>query len=207
MVTDLAKKNYTNIEFHNTTSWDSFRSRPSNLQIRVDELNIPKLCYIQQMPQYPKCNFYTYGKYFIFILLNDRLGLKILHNKIDIHTENREKESLEKVIKIQKLLYKENITFNCSDKPIDIRIKYKSLNESKLSYCYLTETDINRKKIEHSYFKKMVLQQYPYLSDIIYNQLNIRRGRLRYELRKVANFILTPKNELKLIDIDPKFYI
>jgi len=205
---DLSKINYNNIEFHNIKSWNFLDLCNYNLKIFVDGFEIPKLRYIKKSIEFQKHkNFYVQGKYFLFILLNKKLGLKILYNKIDTHTKDKEQKSLEKVIKIQKLLYKKNIAFNCGKKPIEINIKHKKLNETQKFYYYLTETDIINEEIERAYLQKIILKEYPYFMNIIYNELNINRSRLKEELKKTSNYILTPKKELKLIDIDPKFYL
>lgn len=143
--------------------------------------------------------FFSRGKFLIFILLNRTIGLKILcrFGKMDPH------ESLKKIIKIQKILYKNGVSFDCQDVILEIPITEIESNTQRIFLGYITDTDINfkRQKIQYD------------LNNISNEVLNIckknyiSRQRLSRETIKYNNYVFTNKNKYKFIDIDPKFHL
>lgn len=142
--------------------------------------------------------FFSRGRFFMFILLNKTTGLRILYNVEGINPH----QSLKKIIKIQKIFYKNGVSFDCQDTILEIPITDTESNTQHIFLGYITNTDIN-----------FELQKTQYdLNEISNEVLNVcekehlLRSWLLREVRKYDNYVFTNKNEYKFIDIDPRFH-
>jgi len=144
--------------------------------------------------------FFTRGKFFIFILLNETTGLKILLPLI----KRDGYEELKKVIKIQKILYKNGVSFDCEDVILEVPIKDMALNTKLVFIGYITNTDIDFKCLGQRH--KYDLNDISNRAMNIFKENHIDRWNLHLELLKPKNYVLTNENKYSFIDIDPKFY-
>lgn len=168
-----------------------------------------------------KKNYFARGKFFIFLLLNKKTGLKFFHSHKNKVNSNIIK-SLKTIIRIQKIFYQERLSFDCEDEIIEIIIEDSVFHEKHTYYGYKTCLDIDIKKMEEMGLYKVLDWQrtnghiniFPdgekmcnkILEVMKANNIN-RRSQLGKELIKSSNYILTNNNELKFIDIDPRMYI
>jgi len=142
--------------------------------------------------------YFSRGKYFLFVLLNKTTGLKILRPLID----RNQHEEIKKIIKIQKILYKNGVSFDCEDTVLEIPIRDTASNTQRIFMGYITNTDINFECPKQKYD---LIDMHSILTNI-FEENHITRCQLRYELRKPKNYILTNENKYNFIDIDPRFY-
>jgi len=147
--------------------------------------------------------YFSQGKFFLFILLNETTGLKILR---PLRGRDPYKE-IKKIIKIQKILYENDLAFDCGDDVLEIPIKDINSNTQHIFNGYITNTDIKFDKLKERY--KYSKRNFYEISNVLLNifkKHNINRKYLSLELLENKNYVLTNKNEHKFVDIDPKFY-
>lgn len=139
-------------------------------------------------------------RFFLFILLDEYSGLKILcddEHKYDYY------KAIELVIKIQKILHKEGVSFDCDDEVLEIDIEDIANKEKRSFYGFRTDTDICFERLEER-FTHDFHSKYELLSSIFVKH-RIRRYMGHHELFKPENYIFTNDNKLMFIDIDPRF--
>jgi len=139
-------------------------------------------------------DYFVMAKFFLFIVLNPMRGLKII---------GREKHNkrLKDIISIQKLLFRENYSFDCEEDILDIEIKKKDTTDKKIFYGYISHTDIHADCLENFNVKDVANTIIK-----IFRENNIDRRNLGGEMKKRQNYILSRDGLPKLIDIDPYFY-
>jgi 2-polyprenyl-3-methyl-5-hydroxy-6-metoxy-1,4-benzoquinol methylase len=214
----IIKNNFYKIEIN---KWDFFRTG-NLIKLFIDDKELPFL-YRKTIKKISKkgkfTRFFAIGKFFIFILLDKNNGLKILHRDCGSYHKNcfnvkpfkycngpliSPEKTLNKIIKIQKIFHKEGISFNCEEEIFPVVITDRANGIKKEFYSYITNTDIDFSRMMENIdnIQEISLKNI----DVIWNKRKIGRRLLRSETRKRANYIITNKGDIKLIDIDPKYF-
>jgi len=142
-----------------------------------------------------KCfDYFTIGKFFLFIAITPIVGIKILHSK-------KHENSLDRIIQIQRLLFDEGFSFNCEDIITEFNIKDNETDKTFSYLGYISETDINKNSFDEFDIGKVAKSIIK-----IFRENKIDRNNLGLEMLKRRNYILASDRQPKLIDIDPYFY-
>ena len=147
--------------------------------------------------------YFHRSKFFLFVLLHENVGLKILINKGG-YTEPDE-VILKRIIKIQKIFYDEGLSFDCEEDVLKVLIGEQIFGQRKVFYGYLTDTDIDFSKFhpkEDSDYRREIFQR---VNDV-FKANNLVRNQLKEETKKVGNYITTTDGEIKFVDFDPKIH-
>lgn len=149
--------------------------------------------------------FFAMGKYFIFILLCETRGLKILYRnsiyekkKIDVLSKMTD------IIKIQKTFYRNNISFDCEERVFKVFVRDRSKGTKYEFYAYITFTDVDEDKVKNNIDNLNEISNNVY--DIIFLKEKIGRRFLRTETSKRKNYVISKSGEVMFVDIDPNFY-
>jgi len=192
-----------NLEIDN---WDILikRKYTKGCKLFIDGIELPQLCNcVNDISTFTR--FFEIGKFFIFILLRENKGLKILYNvrHLSAHPFDSPQDKLARIINIQKMFYLEGISFNCEEEIFSVYITDKEKGLKKEFYAYITDVDIDfRRMSENIDLKKIV----PKMLKIEWEKLKISRWANRVESYKRRNYVITNRGEIKLVDIDPKYY-
>lgn len=167
------------------------------LKVYFDGKEIPNYSFPYRFSGDESIEYFSLGKFFLFIALDRKTGLKILYN----YKRKDGKEALERVISIQKLIFENGLGFDCCDDVLEVDIKQVGEERSKSCYGYITSTDIEFSSFTGDFEIGCESES---LEKLFVSEGIIRR-KLLNELAKGFNYILTDSGP-KFIDIDPKFH-